>query len=80
MIDELRKVLALSALLSGLVAALFTFGAPVRAEEASSQDATTSQQQTNVTAQAATTMGVPLLDTADQDDPPVAVSEDSSQN
>ncbi|MEQ8656268.1 MAG: RebB family R body protein [Hyphomicrobiales bacterium] len=80
MIDELRKVLALSALLSVLVAALFTFGAPVRAEETSSHNSVSSQQQTAVTAQAATTMGVPLLDAADQDDAPVDVSEVQSQD
>ncbi len=38
MIDEVRKVLALSALLSVLVAALFTFGAPVQAAPPSLSD------------------------------------------
>lgn len=75
MIDEMRKVLALSALLSVLVAALFTFGAPAQAE-----DAVNAQNQENITYQATTTQGVPTLDGTDQADPPVDVSGDSSQN
>lgn len=85
MIDEVRKVLALSALLSVLVAALFAFGNPVQAQDAQAQNAQAqgapnAQNQQNILYQAATTQGVPTLDGTDQADPPVDVSGDSSQD
>jgi hypothetical protein len=80
MIDEMRKVLAISALLSVLVAALFAFGNPVQAQDAQAQNAPNAQNQQNILSQAATTQGVPTLDGTDQADPPVDVSGDSSQD
>ncbi|MFN3169513.1 MAG: hypothetical protein ACE37E_02350 [Hyphomicrobiales bacterium] len=90
MIDEVRKVLALSALLSVLVAALFMFGNPVQAQNVQAQDvqaqnaqaqgAPNAQNQQNILSQAATTQGVPTLDGTAQADPPVDVSGDSSQD
>lgn len=69
MINDLRNLLALSALLSVLVAALFGFGTPVQAQE------TSAQQQADITAQAAPTQGVPTLYSNDQKDTPVDLSD-----
>lgn len=77
MIDEVRKVLGLSALLGVLVAALFTFGAPVQAQVQSPVNA---QNQQNILVQSSTTQGVPTLDGTDQADSPVDISDDPSQD
>jgi hypothetical protein len=75
MIEDLRKVLALSALLSVLVAALFTFGAPVEAKDAQADDSVDAQNQENITSQAATTQGVPVLLSDDEDTDQTAASD-----
>jgi hypothetical protein len=77
MIDDLRKVLALSALLSVLVAALFTFGAPVQAQVQSPVNA---QNQQNILVQSSTTQGVPTVGDDDQDTGQSTDGDETSTN
>ena len=59
--------------MSVLIAALFTFGSPVQAE-----DSVNAQNQQNILGQAATTQGVPLLGIDDDEDTDQSAAGDDS--
>ncbi len=73
MLEEIGKLLGLSLLMSVLIAALFTFGAPVQAQDAQAQDTVNAQNQQNILLQSSTTQGVPLLTGNDDKDTPDGV-------
>lgn len=78
MIRVLARLLGLYSVMGVLVAALFTI-VPAQADDGQSEadhNADTSQQQTSATGQAATSMGVPVLDGSDHGGDQTVSSDD----